>query len=118
MYPWADGTETLIVAKDLLGHYDVSCTLRPRDGGAVRQRTLAAQVLSADEAAGLAEAFVFSERQSVMKLKAKDAPWRQRPASDKQMALLRYKRVPFDPKTLTMGGASSLIDLANARRRG
>jgi hypothetical protein len=114
-YPWSDGTETLTVAPDLLGHYDVSLTLRPHDGGPSRQRTIAAQVASSDVAAGLAEAFVLQDRRSIMKLKAADAPWRQRPASVNQIMRLRRERVPFQAG-LTMGQASDLIDLANAKR--
>jgi ATP-dependent helicase IRC3 len=120
-YPWQDGSETLQVSKDLLGHWEVVSTLTPhRDSSGrqapKRQRTLAAQVDSADAAAGLAEAFVLQERRSVAKLKNTDAPWRQRPASEKQIALLRKLRVPFKTP-ITMGGASDLIDLANARRQ-
>ena len=115
VYPWADGIETLTVSKDVLGHWDLSCTLRSRTGGA-RQRTIAQQVDSANAAAGLAEAFVLAERRSVTKLKERDAPWRKKPASDSQMALLRRFGVPHDPQRLTMGEASNLIDLAQARR--
>lgn len=125
-YPWGDGTEILKVEKDMLGHFDVSVTLRSRTlsvspyraNGAseqVRQRTLAAQVVGAQAALQLAEAFVSSERSSALRLKDKDAGWKKRPASEKQLALLRRRRIPFRPN-LTMGEASSLIDLANARR--
>lgn len=114
-YPWADGTETLTIAPDLLGHFEVVCTLRSNGGPAgIRQRTLAAQVTTADAAAGLAEAFVLQERRSVMKLKDRDAPWRGRPASSGQIGLLKRLRVPFK-NGITMGEASSLIDLAKAR---
>jgi hypothetical protein len=125
-YPWADGTETLTVCKDLLGHYDLSLTLRPRPVpdaknpsliiyGTVRQRTLATGVKSADAAAGLAEAFVLQERRSIMKLKDKDAPWRHAPATENQLNALRRMRVPFRP-SITTGEASSLMDLAIARK--
>lgn len=114
-YPWSDGIEILVVEKDLLGHFGVSCTLKPQDGGAVRQRTIAAQIPEAQPALKLAEAFVLQERRSVMKLKDREAPWREGPATDKQMALLRRLRVPIRPG-LTKGGASDLIDLAQSRR--
>jgi len=122
-YPWQDGYEQLEVAKDMLGHFDVSLTLRPAattvNGQTqyqpVRQRTLAAGIKTADEAAGIAEAWVLAERRTVAKLRDKDAPWKQRPASPKQIALLQRLRVPFRPK-LTMGEASNLIDLARVRR--
>lgn len=119
-YPWQDGTETLTVQKDMLDHYEVIATFRPHNGpsGAefdkVRQRTLAAQVTSPQAALQLAEAFVGQERRTVLKLKDRDAPWRTRPASEKQIALLKRLRVPHMPKT--MGEASDLIDLAQSRR--
>lgn len=122
-YPWQDGTESLTVEKDILGHFDVVATFRPHNGptgaqfAAVRQRTLAAQVTTAQAALQLAEAYVSQERRTVMKLKDREAPWRQRPASEKQLALLRRFRVPHNPAALTMGGASDLIDLAQARRK-
>ena len=116
-YPWQDGTEILLVERDMLGKFDLSLTLRPREGGPPRQRTLAAGVATAAEAAGIAEAFVERERREVTKLKAVDAPWKQRPASDKQKGLLRRLRVPFR-EPLTMGQAGKLIDTAMARRGG
>lgn len=115
-YPWQDGVEVLQVSRDILGRYDLSLTLRPSSGAAAtRQRTIATEVESADAAAGLAEAFVLQERRSIMKLKDKDAPWRSRPASPKQEQLLTRLRVPFK-KPITMGQASDMIDLAQARR--
>lgn len=118
-YPWGEGTETLQVSKDLIGKWEISITLRPSGPSGfagVRQRTLATNIETADAAAGIAEAFVLQERRQVMKLKDKDAPWRARPASDKQLALLRRLRVPHNPAGMTMGQASNLIDLAQARR--
>lgn len=115
-YPWGDGTEIIEVAKDLIDKWAISLTLKPANGAAKRQRTLAADVVSADAAAGLAEAFILQERRSVMKLKDKDAAWRKRPASPKQLALLKRLRVPRIPDRCTMGAASDLIDLAQARR--
>lgn len=114
-YPWGDGTEVLRVARDLLGHYDISLTLRPREGGPARQRTLATDLKTADEAAAEAERFVLNERRSVTKLKDRDAPWRVRPASEKQIQYLYKLRIPVR-KGLTMGEASDLIDLHRARK--
>lgn len=119
-YPWGEGTETLQVSKDLIGKWEISCTLRPAGPAGwtqTRQRTIAASIDTADAAAGIAEAFVLQERRSVAKLKDKDAPWRSRPASPKQLSLLARLKVPHNPKTLNMGQASDLIDLAQARRR-
>jgi superfamily II DNA or RNA helicase len=115
-YPWSDGTETLSVVQDVLGHYDVSLTIRPHTGiEGTRQKTLATQIDTADHAASLAEQFVLNERRSVMKLKDVDAPWRSRPASPKQIGLLRRLGVPIE-KGLLMGRASDLIDMAQARK--
>lgn len=118
-YPWADGHETLEVSRDLIDKWNLSLTLRPKGDGGVRQRTIAAQIITADEAAGLAEAFILQERRSVMSLRGKDAPWRSRPASKKQLDMLKKMRVPPQsiPRACTMGQASDLIDLARARRR-
>lgn len=114
-YPWLDGHEILQISRDMLGHFDVSLTLRPKEG-APRQRTLAAGVKSADEAAGMAEAFVLGERRDAAHLRRKNAPWKQAPASEKQLRLLRLWRIPFRP-AITMGEASNLIDLAKARKQ-
>jgi ATP-dependent helicase IRC3 len=115
-YPWLDGFELLKVARDLLDRFSVSLTFRPKGGGSVRQRTIAMEIESADAAAGLAEAFVLQERRAVMKLKSADAPWRLRPASEKQIGLLARLRVAIKPG-LTAGAASDLIDIAQSRRK-
>lgn len=130
-YPLAEGTESIVVAPDLLGHWDVSATLRPKGSlavpnPAVRQFTVASQLKTAEDAAAAAEAFVMRERSGVMRLKDKDAPWRLKPASTKQLELLERVNakaawkgqpvIPFNRTTLTMGQASDLIDLYNARR--
>ena len=116
-YPWAGGTEVLKVEPDMLGHYVVSCTFRSMDaiGGSSKQRTLGAQIPSAPEALALAETFVANERRTVTRLTAKDARWKGDPATEKQIALLIRRRIPFQPG-ITKGAASSLLDLANARR--
>jgi superfamily II DNA or RNA helicase len=114
-YPWLDGTEILAVQRDILGHYDVSITLQPSGGGPKRQRTIATEIPSADDAAGVAEKFVLAERRQVMKLTDRDASWRSKPASEKQIGLLHRLRVPVKAG-LTCGAASDLINLAKARR--
>jgi hypothetical protein len=53
----------------------------------------------------------------VQKLKDREAPWRQAPASEKQLAVLKKLRIPHDPKKITKGQASDLLDI-NAARRG
>lgn len=114
-YPWADGTEVVTVGKDMLGHWEISLTLRSHTTYAVRQRTLAVELPTSDAAAVIAEAFVAQERRTVMRLKDPSAAWRRKPASERQLALLDRRHVPH-PKTLTMGEASELIDLSDARR--
>lgn len=127
-YPWSfgaeEGTEVLAVQKDLLGKFEVVCTFRPKPTGNVypmpRQRTMAAGVVSAEAALHLAEAYVQQERGTALKLKNREAPWREKPASEKQLALLRKFRVPHNPAQLSQQGgsgrASDLIDLVMARR--
>jgi hypothetical protein len=120
-YPWADGTEVLEVSRDLLSKWQIVCTLRPsaNEKGLrppARQRTLATGVSTEDSAAGLAEAFILQERGSVAKMKTPDAPWRLGRASVKQLELLARWRVPHNPKSITKGEASDLLDLAASRR--
>lgn len=114
-YPWGDGTETMAVTKDMIGKFDLSLTLRPKDGGAVRQRTLGSGMETAAEAASMAEVFVMAERRSVMKLKDKDAPWRRGAPSSGQLSALARFGVTYS-QSITKGEASDLIDLAKARR--
>lgn len=120
-YPWQDGTEVLHVQRDLLDHYDIVCTLRVANpaGGTqqVRQRTVAAQIGDARTALVMAEQFVINERRSVNVLVNKQASWRSAPASPGQLAALARMRVPHNPRTLTKGAASDLMDLAIARRQ-
>ena len=133
-YPWQEGTEVLEVGPNLLGKFDVTATFREvisadakypyarRAAGAsyqvqTRQRTLAADVVSAAEALKLAEAFVTQERRQVARLRDREAPWRVRPASQKQIDLLRKMRVPMPGGPLTAGQASDLIDVAMSRKR-
>jgi hypothetical protein len=127
-YPWADGTETLQVSRDLLQQWDVSTTLRPKpiqakgprgdsfyQMGAVRQATRGMGFPSDALALAAAEAFMRVERTSVMKLKSRLAPWKKRPASNGQLGYLRRINAQFKP-SITMGEASDLIDLYNARK--
>jgi hypothetical protein len=121
-YPWQDGIEILSVQPDVLGHYDLVATVRPAPDSSgrqapARQRTMATQLPTPVEALKLAETFVYNDRRSVQKLKDREAPWRQAPASEKQLAVLRKLRIPHDPKKITKGQASDLLDI-NAARRG
>lgn len=118
-YPWSSGQETLAVTKDVLGHFDVSLTLRGKDAEdnpIVRQRTIASQVDTPIKAVDLAEQFVLSERRSVMKLMGANEPWRQKRATPAQVGLLRRFNIPFDDKHLTTGAASQLLDMAMSKK--
>jgi superfamily II DNA or RNA helicase len=114
-YPFADGLEILRVTKDLLGHYDVSATIRPRDGGAVRQRTLATRVHTAEAGAKIAETFVDQERHQALRLMRKDAYWKTKPMTENQRRALVAKNIPTH-RRMTAGEASELLDLHAARR--
>lgn len=118
VYPWGDGKETLQVSRDLLGKWEIVCTIRPDDHGPLRQRTIAHGIEHQLAAASLAEAFVGQERRTILKLKDRSAQWRDGQASEKQMATLRKFHVPFDLKTLTKGRASDLLDIAFSRLNG
>lgn len=127
-YPWqtpdgAEGTETLAVEKNLLGQWDVVLTWKekrdpegPRDQVlATRQRTVSNGYQSDGSALVAAELFISRERRNVQRLLARDAGWKERPASEKQLDYLRKLRVPFK-EPLTMGAAGSLINIAKARK--
>jgi len=121
-YPWGQGKESLEVQSDLLGTWEIVTSLQDLTRGPFgkypppRTRRVATNITSADAALSLAETFVRQERSAVYRLKDITAPWRLKPATDKQLALLGKKRIPHNPKTITMGQASELIDLAFARR--
>lgn len=115
-YPWQDGFESLTVQKDLLEHWEVVVSYRISGQKHSSTRTIAAQVVTADAAAGLAEGFVQQERASVARMRAVDAGWMKRPATPKQLDRLRQWRIPHDPRRLSAGQASDLIDLWFARR--
>lgn len=114
-YPWGDGKEVLRVSKNLIGKWDVVQTMVPADGGALRQRTMAADVLTHTEGAEIAETFMSTERSRAMRLTEKDAPWKRNPATDKQKAYLTRLRVSFNASTLTSGQAGLLIETAKSR---
>jgi hypothetical protein len=116
-YPWQDGKETIQVSRDLLGKWEIVCTIQPPDHGPKRQRTLAHGIIDQAAAANMAESFIEQERRNVVKLKDKSAPWREVLASDKQLATLKKFKVPHNPKTITKGAASDLLDLAFARMK-
>lgn len=116
-YPWQDGKETIQISRDLLGKWEIVCTIQPPDHAPKRQRTIAHGILDAAAASAMAESFLEQERRNVMKLKDKAAPWRTGGASDKQLATLRKFKVPHNPTTITKGQASDLLDLAFSRMK-
>lgn len=118
-YPWMDGTETVAVGADMLSKFEVRLAQLVRLSGkmvASAVSVVASGFQTAQQALIAAEAFISSERSVVTRLKASDASWRSRPASDKQMAFLRRMKIPI-PGKMTAGDASNLIDVAMARRR-
>lgn len=114
-YPWRDGNETLEVTQDILGHFDVVRTFRSRDAAGVDQGTIVTGVHGMQEAAVWAEQFITDQRSTVVGMKARDAGWKGKPASPKQIAFLRRLKVPFPPN-VSSGEASRLIDVAKSRK--
>jgi superfamily II DNA or RNA helicase len=117
-YPWQDMKERMTVERNLLGRFEVRLTQHSMGAPSYavsNDRVLATDIEHANTALKLAEAFVTQERGSVKRLKDNNAPWRKNPASEKQLNLLRRRKVPFR-QGLTAGEASDLIDLAFARR--
>ncbi|HON93106.1 MAG TPA: DEAD/DEAH box helicase [Sedimentisphaerales bacterium] len=116
-YPWADGTETVQVVADLVGQWEVVATVKPSDPAQPRrQRTLATHCTTEHDAANMAEQFIQSQRQSILKLKAVDAPWMSRAVSRGQIEFLKKLGVTQVPKELTMGQASQWIDRLKASK--
>lgn len=114
-YPWSDGYEVLQVEPDLIGQWAVTLTMTPKEGGTKRQRTLATRVTSAQDAAVFAEQFIQADRRTIMKLKAVGEPWMERPASTRQIQLLKTLGATQIPAGLTMGRASQMIDMAKTK---
>lgn len=115
-YPWSDGLEVLSVQKDLLGHWDLSLTLHLANRGAApRQRTLATNIADARAALEVAEAFVRQERRTVVRIKGKDAPWRQRGPSPAQLRFAQKLGIPMKGRKWTAGELSDEIDRTKAR---
>lgn len=113
-YPWSDGYEVLQVEPDLIGQWAVTLTMTPKEG-TKRQRPLATRVTSAQDAAVFAEKFIQADRRTIMKLKAVGEPWMERPASVRQIQLLKTLGATQIPTGLTMGRASQMIDLAKTK---
>jgi ATP-dependent helicase IRC3 len=101
--PSGDG---LIVLKERDGLWNV--TLKTRDG----KQEILADRLSLPYAQGAAESR--ARKTAYQKLSDPNAPWRIRPASEKQIATMRKMRIRFHPR-LTSGEASDLIASKLAR---
>ena len=106
----------------LLGYGPGSVVLEPAGGGwqvVDRPRdaapTLVAGDLSLLWAQGVGEDVVRSKGTGATILARSDAPWRKRPASDKQLDCLRRMRIGVDPDELTAGEASDIISARMAR---
>lgn len=110
-YPWEETNEHVIVRRDLLDRFEVALTARLKDDkhAKVDDRTIIAGLADAHEALRVAEGFVAKYRSSVWRMKAAGAPWRSKPASEKQIALLKKLRAPIR-EGLTAGEASDFID--------
>lgn len=116
-YPWQEGKETIQVSPDLLGKWEIVCTLQPPDHAPKRQRTIAHGILDVESARMMAESYIEQDRRNVLKLKDKSAAWRGDPPTPKQLATLAKFKVPHNP-TITKGQASALLDLAFSRMKG
>lgn len=87
-----------------------SVLLIPTEG---ERESLSEAPLTMGYAQGVAEDWV--RLHGVGVLVERDAKWRRKPATEKQLDLLRKWAVPHDPETITAGDASGLIDMEMAR---
>lgn len=78
------------------------------------KRPLCEEPLPFGYAQGVAEDYV--RLNASRTLVAKDAPWRRKPATEKQLDMLVKWKIPHDPRSISSGEASALIDLEIARR--
>ena len=125
-YPWTDaagveGWERVRLACDVLGRWEITLMFKERvphgerRAPERRQQTIANQILTSDDAAGVAEAFILTHRRRATALKSKTAAWRTRPANPKAIAFAGRLRIPH-AKDILAGDLSDLIDLKLGRR--
>jgi ATP-dependent helicase IRC3 len=118
-YPWQGGKEAISIERNLLGAFDVvsvySVVGTDHKTHTGSRKMLATGVQNAHAALLLAEQFVATNRRSAAKLKDANASWRSGAPSEKQLAALRRRRIPFKPN-ITKGEASDLLDLAFSRK--
>jgi hypothetical protein len=101
--------EWIALREDNLGRWDASL-VNPRAPARMPRPT-------ADLASAIAtvDAFVQRERENVVSLVAVDARWRAQKPTDKQLDVLRRRRIPT-PEGLTRGQASWLITQSSGRQ--
>jgi len=126
-YPWTDaagmsGWERVRLSMDTLSRWEITLMFKERvpkeerRTPARRQQTIANGLLSSDDAAGVAEAFILTHRRKAQSHTRKDAAWRLRPVSQPQLDLLARMRI-VHAAGLTAGEASDLINSKTLRRR-
>lgn len=119
-YPSRDRTlqETVTVAVDLLGKWTATARAKETQGGKTTREyssTIIGEWGTEAEALRHAEAWLKVNRSDAVRLVSKAARWRGDVATPSQLKWLAKKRVPHDPKTITKGEASRLLDIAFSR---
>jgi hypothetical protein len=119
---WMDGWERVRLSMDTMARWEITLMFKERvprserRAPTRRQQTIANGLLSSDDAAGVAEAFILQHRRRAEKHTRKDAPWRSRPASADALALARRMRFEVN-ESMTAGEVSDLINTKTLRRR-
>lgn len=112
-YPWMGGYEQIDIRTDLMDKWEVSTRFTGPDAGV--SPGIAGEFATKAEAIVVAEQFIRRDRPKVIKLRDREAAWRQGKPSLGQLSRLRELKVKFNKK-LTMGQASDLIDYAMAKK--
>lgn len=107
-YVLSVGDGQLVMASS--DHATWTAVHQPRTGPSI----VVAECLDLGYAQGAAEDYV--RQLGAARLADRNAPWRARPASEKQLVALRRWKVPYTPP-LTKGAASDLLDRAIAYAR-
>ncbi len=98
--------ESITIAQDLLGQYEVSSILQDRTG--TYGRYMVGRLSTLAQAFEVADRFLVEYRPNALPLLRRDSRWRKDPPSEKQLALLRKLNIPISPN-LSKGEASNLI---------
>lgn len=106
--------EVVRVTQGMLGGWSAAMT-----SGAAVMAILATEQETRAEAVQRAERWVEMHRPDAWRMRQRDARWRGREASDKQIATLRKMGATIPPEGLTRGQASDMLDayFQNRRRR-